>query len=133
MSESDLQRFENERDHFGGKTLGEYIVESGNYSSNLIASAVRLQTMIARMELSPLMAAMALRLIYSRDLSLMDAIKESYMEKPPYDGEISLYHLLRLSGLITAFDVRRLGTSTRLSYHLRRSHRRPPAQSRHPQ
>jgi len=109
MSDSDLQRFESEREHFGGKTLGEYIVESGIYSSNLIASAVRLQTMIARMELSPLMAAMALRQIYSRDLSLMDAIKESYMEKPPYDGEISLYHLLRLSGLITAFDVRRLG------------------------
>ncbi|MBP7578819.1 MAG: hypothetical protein KA794_19050, partial [Candidatus Obscuribacter sp.] len=109
MSDSDLQRFEGERDHFGGKTIGEYIVESGIYSSNLIASAVRLQTMIARMELSPLMAAMALRLIYSRDLSLMEAIKESYMEKPPYDGEISLYHLLRLSGLITAFDVRRLG------------------------
>lgn len=109
MNETDLQRFEAERDHFGGGTLGEYIVESSVFSAAVIAAAVRLQTMIARMELSPLMAAMALRLIYSKDLTLMQAIRESYLEKPPYDGDISLYHLLRLSGLITAFDVRRLG------------------------
>ncbi|MBI5174750.1 MAG: hypothetical protein SFV17_02605 [Candidatus Obscuribacter sp.] len=109
LSQRDLQNFEEQMRIVGVKNLGQYIVECGFFSSTLIASAVRLQSMIARFELTPLSAAGALRLIFSRNLSLADALEEIGKERPPYDGEISLYHLLRLSGLVTAFDVRRLG------------------------
>lgn len=109
ITDQDLRHFEKHCDIAGGKTLGEYIVESGIFSSTLIAAAVRLQTMIARFEITPYAAAGALRLIFSKNLSMMEALKEMRREGQPYDGKISLYHLLRLSGLVTAYDIRRLG------------------------
>lgn len=109
LSTADLRRYERECQDVGSRNLGEYIVDYGIFSSTLISSAVRLQAMIARFEVTPLIAAAALRVIFSRGSSLLDAVKEASECGAPYDGEISLYHLLRLSGLVTAFDVRRLG------------------------
>lgn len=107
ITREDLFRLEREAESRGFKTLGEYL--PGLFNAPIIAGAVRLQAMIARFELNPLSAALALRLIATKEMSLSDSLKEVSKEPAPYNGEISLYHLLRLSGLVTAFDLRRLG------------------------
>ncbi|MBU6450650.1 MAG: hypothetical protein KGS72_02650 [Cyanobacteria bacterium REEB67] len=89
--------------------LGEFIVESGMYSASLISAAVRLQHMLARHELNPACAARSLGLVFSQTLSLSKAIQEASAIPDLFDGSLSFYNLLRLSGLVTAFDIRRLG------------------------
>ncbi len=109
LSDSDVKKFTSKDSCDIQRTLGEEIVESGMFSSNLIAAAVRLQTMMAKHQVTPDRAARALKLVFSKNLSLTKALKEICRESDPYDGNITLYHLLRLSGLVTAYDIRRLG------------------------
>lgn len=110
MSENDLEKFEamaaEDDDEL---SIGAYIVESGLFSADIIASAMKLQAMVTRFELTPHRAAGVLRLRYTRGLSLKKAMRELAWDADPYDGSISLYHLLRLSGLVTSYDLRRLG------------------------
>ncbi len=110
LMDNDLKVYYAKQEKEGmNQTLGQYIVESGMFSAALIASAVRLQTMTAKHEITPDRAARALKLIFAKNISLTKALKEMIREGDPYDGTITLYHLLRLSGLITAYDIRRLG------------------------
>ncbi len=112
LTEQDLKTFRRQAESESSdlkNSLGEYIVESGMFSATLIAGAVRLQAMLARHEVTPDRAARALKLIFIKGLSLTKALKELSRESDPYDGNITLYHLLRLSGLVTAYDIRRLG------------------------
>jgi len=110
LMDNDLKIYYAKQEKEGNsQTLGQYIVESGIFSASLIASAVRLQTMTAKHEVTPDRAARALKLVFARDISLTKALKELSRESDPYDGGITLYHLLRLSGLVTAYDIRRLG------------------------
>lgn len=109
LSDSDVKKFTAKDSSDVQRTLGEEIVESGMFSSNLIAAAVRLQTLMAKHQVTPDRAARALKLVFSKNLSLTKALKEISRESDPYDGNITLYHLLRLSGLVTAYDIRRLG------------------------
>lgn len=107
LTEADVQKFSTlDQD---AMSLGEYIVESGMFSAELIASAIRLQDMVTRFEITPHRAAGILRVRHTRGLSLRKAMRELAWDADPYDGSISLYHLLRLSGLVTAYDIRRLG------------------------
>jgi hypothetical protein len=109
LSDSDVKKFMQLEESDCQRTLGEEIVESGMFSSSLIAAAVRLQTMMAKHQVTPDRAARALKLVFSKNISLTKALKEILRESDPYDGNITLYHLLRLSGLVTAYDIRRLG------------------------
>ena len=109
LSDNDVKKFSQNGNSDVKRTLGEEIVESGMFSSNLIAAAVRLQTMMAKHQVTPDRAARALKLVFSKNLSLTKALKEIARDSDPYDGNITLYHLLRLSGLVTAYDIRRLG------------------------
>ena len=109
LSDRDVRNFKKLEGRDCAKTLGEEIVESGMFSSSLIAAAVRLQTMMAKHQVTPDRAARALKLVFSKNISLTKALKEISREGDPYDGSITLYHLLRLSGLVTAYDIRRLG------------------------
>lgn len=109
LSNSDVKKFMQFQGSDSEKTLGEAIVESGMFSASLIAAAVRLQTIMAKHQVTPDRAARALKLVFSKNISLTKALKEISRESDPYDGNISLYHLLRLSGLVTAYDIRRLG------------------------
>ena len=113
LSARDLQIFQSraaESDEAEDEmSLGEYIVESGMFTPEIIASAMKLQAMVTNFELTPHRAAAVLRLRFSRGLTLKKAMREIAWDTDPYDGSISLYHLLRLSGLVTAYDLRRLG------------------------
>ncbi|CAN5383744.1 hypothetical protein BH11CYA1_BH11CYA1_32430 [soil metagenome] len=109
LSDRDVQKFEKLDDRDCQRALGEQIVESGMFSSSLIAAAVRLQSIMAKHQVTPDRAARALKLVFSKNISLTKALKEILRECDPYDGNITLYHLLRLSGLVTAYDIRRLG------------------------
>ena len=91
------------------KAPGEYIIESGMYSASLIAAAVKLQGMLARHQINPSCAARALGLVFSQRITLNKAVKEASAIPDLFDGSLSFYNLLRLSGLVTAFDIRRLG------------------------
>src|SRR5262249_43167323 len=71
--------------------------------------AVRLQGMLAKYQINPACAARALGLVFSRGLPLNRAINEATATPDRFDGTLTFYNLLRLSGLVTAFDIRRLG------------------------
>jgi len=92
-----------------GQSLGEFIVDSSIFSASLISAAVRLQTMMAKHQINPSCAARALGLVFSRGLTLNKAVNEVTRVPDRFDGTLSFYNLLRLSGLVTAFDIKRLG------------------------
>jgi hypothetical protein len=108
LTDRDLKKFEYSQGA-AEKSLGEYIVESGIFSASLISAAVRLQGMLAKYQINPSCAARALGLVFSRGLSLNKAIREASTVPDKFDGSLSFYNLLRLSGLVTAFDIKRLG------------------------
>jgi hypothetical protein len=108
LTDKDLKIFEYQQG-CTGQSLGEYIVESSMFSASLISAAVRLQGMLAKYQINPACAARALGLVFSRGLSLNKAIKEACTVPDKFDGSLSFYNLLRLSGLVTAFDIKRLG------------------------
>jgi hypothetical protein len=108
LTDKELKKIEYQQG-LTGQSLGEYIVDSSMFSATLISAAVRLQGMLAKYQLNPACAARALGLVFSRGLSLNKAIKEASSVPDKFDGSLSFYNLLRLSGLITAFDIKRLG------------------------
>jgi hypothetical protein len=91
-----------------GRPLGQLIVDSGMFSANLIAGAVKLQAQIAAFEISPHRAKCTLQLVFEKGYSLQKASQEMAKVVDKNNQPLSLYHLLRLSGLITAHDLRRL-------------------------
>ncbi len=108
LTDKEMKRFEYQQG-ITGQSLGEYIVESGMFTASLISAAVRLQAMLAKYQINPTCAARALGLVFSRGLTLNKAIREASAEPDKFDGSLSFYNLLRLSGLVTAFDIKRLG------------------------
>ena len=108
LTDRELKTFEYQHNSTG-QSLGEYIVESQMFSASLISAAVRLQAMLAKYQINPSCAARALGLVFSRGLSLNKAVKEASMVIDRFDGSLTFYNLLRLSGLVTAFDIKRLG------------------------
>ena len=108
LTDKELKSLEQKQSE-SGQSLGECIVESGVFSSSLISAAVRLQSMLARFEINPACAARALGVVFSHSLSLHKAIRQASADPDHFDGTLSFYNLLRLSGLVTAFDIRRLG------------------------
>jgi len=108
LTDKEIKKYEANQ-ALAGQSLGEYIVESGIFSASLISAAVRLQTMMAKHQINPSCAARALGLVFSRGLTLNKAINEATRIPDRFDGSLSFYNLLRLSGLVTAFDIKRLG------------------------
>lgn len=108
LTDKELKKYEAQQ-ALSGQSLGEFIVESGIFSSSLISAAVRLQAMLAQHQINPAAAARALGLVFSRGLTLNKAINEATRIPDRFDGSLSFYNLLRLSGLDTAFDIKRLG------------------------
>lgn len=98
------------------------IVESKMFGTQLIGAAINLLSAIANYEMSPIYAAKILRLVFERSITLKQAMDQQRKlaqsqgeQMADMDNQpLSLYYLLRLSGLVTAFDLKRLG---QLPYH----------------
>ena len=113
ITDSDIARLQSQNTN---------IVESKMFGTQLIGAAINLLSDIANYEMSPSYAGRILRLVFERSITLKQAMDQQKRLSLTEDGEyadvdnqpLSLYYLLRLSGLVTAFDLKRLG---QLPYH----------------
>ncbi len=85
--------------------LGQVLVKSGQVPRTLLDTALRLQEMVDNGTLGPLNSAEVLRQIYTRGISIAQAVAELGLLKQESHETIRLGELLKLAGFITEVDI----------------------------